>query len=584
MAKRIAVVDNTRLKDMQVKRHIQSLCPVNRAGKECIYFEGDRLRIDEALCIGCGICVNAAPNAISIVNLPSELDKDPIHRYGENSFALFNLPVPVKGQSVGILGVNGIGKSTALEIVAGVLKPNLGKPGKEATLQELREYFKGSEIQRHFELLETGDVVPSYKPQSVESIPKRFSGTARELLLRVAGKEEAERLAQEFELSAFFDRDIANISGGELQRLAIAAASAKNANLFIFDEPSSFLDIIQRVKIARKIRSLASDDTSVIAVEHDLIMLDYISDLVHVMYGKEGVFGVVSQPKSARVGINAYFEGYLKEENVRFRDAKLTFLPKQPHLSTESEPLVSWKGVRKSFGDFSLEAEKGEVPKGKVVGVLGENGIGKTTFVKILAGVVRPDKGEIEAAEGLSVSYKPQYLSPSEENVAVVLADALSKHNTLVVRPLGLEPLLAQKLSELSGGELQRVAIAACLGRDASLYLLDEPSAYLDAEQRLRVAKTLRDFAEHKHVSVLVVDHDLLFVDYLAEALLVFQGTPSVRGSVSGPLSMQEGMNLFLSGLGITLRRDMQTRRPRINKEGSRKDREQKESGNLYYA
>jgi len=106
MAKRIAVVDNTKLKEMDKKLYIQSLCPVNRTGKECIYFEGPKLYINESLCIGCGICINPAPDAIKIINLPEALDKKPIHRYGQNEFALYNLPIPVFGKVVGILGIN----------------------------------------------------------------------------------------------------------------------------------------------------------------------------------------------------------------------------------------------------------------------------------------------------------------------------------------------------------------------------------------------------------------------------------------------------------------------------------------------
>lgn len=101
---RLAIVDNNKLKDMALKKHIQSLCPVNRTGSDCMYFEGSKLLIDEALCIGCGICTKPALEAIHIVNLPEELKKEPVHRYGKNGFALYSLPIPINGKVVGIVG------------------------------------------------------------------------------------------------------------------------------------------------------------------------------------------------------------------------------------------------------------------------------------------------------------------------------------------------------------------------------------------------------------------------------------------------------------------------------------------------
>jgi ATP-binding cassette, sub-family E, member 1 len=152
------------------------------------------------------------------------------------------------------------------------------------------------------------------------------------------------------------------------------------------------------------------------------------------------------------------------------------------------------------------------------------------------------------------------------------------------VKPLGLTPLLTKKLNELSGGELQRVAIARALSQKADLVLLDEPSAYLDVEQRLIVSKIIRGIAEMKALSVLVVDHDLVFLDYLSNRLLVFDGKPAVHGTANGPFSMEEGMNRLLKDVGITLRRELESGRPRINKPGSQKDSEQKRSGKYYYA
>ncbi|MBW2965131.1 ribosome biogenesis/translation initiation ATPase RLI [Candidatus Woesearchaeota archaeon] len=561
------------------------VCPINRKGEACIQEDPvhHKARIDEALCIGCGICPNRCPfQAIDIINLPEELTQDPIHRYGENGFALYSLPTPVFGKVVGVLGVNGIGKSTAIKIVAGVLKPNLGRvDGGEAGFSELVTFFKGTEAQTFFEKIRDGAIKVAYKPQSVDGIPKQFKGSVRALLEKTDQRGAFNEMVSALELDKILDNDVSSISGGELQRVAIAATVMKDANLYIFDEPTSYLDIKQRIKVSKFIRGLANPETAVLVIEHDLIILDYITDMVHIMYGREGAYGVVSQPKTTRVGINVFLEGYLKEENVRFRDYKIQFAAKPPIQSAGKEVQVSWEGVKAKLGRFSLSAESGSVSKNDVVGVLGENGIGKTSFVKILAGVTKQDSGKIDGK--VVVSYKPQYLEASDDIVMTVLGEGLEKYDAMIMRPLNIPPLALKKLTELSGGELQRVSIAHCLSKKANVYLMDEPSAGLDVEQRIRVSKVIADVMEKRGTSALVVDHDLLFVDYLSKKLMVFEGEPAVHGSAVGPYDMQEGMNHFLKGLEMTLRRDEESLRPRVNKPGSQKDREQRSANKLYY-
>ncbi len=582
--KRIAVVDNEKLKDKQKNAYIRSLCPVNRRGIECIIIEPDgKLRIDENTCIGCGICVKAAPEAIKVINLPEILDRRPIHRYGENKFALFSLPTPMFGKVVGVLGINGIGKSSAISILGGLVKPNFGDFNKKGSdYKEVIDFFKGTETQLFFEKMHKGQIKASYKPQHVDLISKTKKGKVRDLLKKIDEKGKMEDVAKELEIEEILDNNIEDISGGELQRVAIAATVLKKANLYIFDEPTSYLDIKQRINASRFIRNLSDENTSVIVVEHDLIIFDYMTDLAHIMYGSEGVYGNVSGLKPTKNAINVYLEGYLKEENIRFRDKKVKFEPRKEWSKKQREELVSWKGVKKKLGNFLLNAEEGRIDKGDVIGILGENGIGKTTFVKMLAGAIKKDAGELN--ESIKVSYKPQYLESNDELVMAALKDAIKKYTNQIINPLNIMPLFEKKLNELSGGELQRVAIAYCLGKDADLYLLDEPSAYLDVEQRLVISKIIRGFMEISGKSALVVDHDLLFLDYLSDKLMVFDGVPAKNGIVKGPFSMEDGMNMFLGKLGITLRRDKDSNMARVNKLDSKLDREQKERGKYYYS
>jgi ATP-binding cassette, sub-family E, member 1 len=560
------------------------LCPINRTGYECINKgEDNKPIIDEKLCTGCGICQNRCPNeAISIINLPEELNTTPIHRYGKNGFALYSLPSPVFGKVTGIVGKNGIGKSTAIKIFAGIIKPNLGEEDKESNINELIQFFKGTEKQKFFEKLKEGKINISYKPQSVELIPKQIKGKVKDLLIKVDEKNQFEEVTNKLELNNFLDREISQISGGELQRVAIAATVLKKANLYIFDEPTSYLDIKQRLIVSRFIKDLADEETSVIVIEHDIVALDYMADIINIMYGKEDAYGIVSHPRTAKEGINVFLEGNLKEENIRFRDYKIKFEIKAPILKKKENILTSWSNLEKNYSNFSIKSNNGEIYREEIIGVVGENGIGKTTFMKILSGNEKLNQGEIN--QNIKISYKPQYIdNNSDEFIANYLSNALAKHEKDLIVPLELKGLLTRKLNEISGGQLQRVAIAKALSEECDVVLLDEPSAYLDIEQRLALSKIISNIVYTKNISVVVVDHDLVFIDSLSNRIIFFDGIPAIEGIANSPINIEDGMNKLLKKVSITLRREIHSGRPRINKFDSTKDKEQKKSGKYYY-
>ncbi|MBI5393139.1 ribosome biogenesis/translation initiation ATPase RLI [Candidatus Woesearchaeota archaeon] len=581
---RIAIVRRDRCSPQACGNYLCiRVCPVNKQGADCIVKGLDtKAQIIEETCIGCNICVVKCPfDAISIINLPEQLDNSPIHRFGTNKYALYSLPTPIFGKVVGIVGMNGIGKSTAIKILAGLLQPNLGET-TAVDYKRIIDFFKGTETQAFFEKVKQDKIKISYKPQHVDLIPKTTSGKVIDLLKKVDEKNQTEKIAELLDIQSILQHDIKQISGGELQRVAIAACVLRRANLYVFDEPTSYLDINQRLQIARFIKDLANEDTAVIVIEHDLIALDYMADVVHIMYGKEGCYGIVSQPKAAKAGLNTYLEGFLKEENMRFRELPIKFEIKAPFSTARKQCLTSWNNFDKQLDKFKLSVNAGEIYKQEIIGILGQNGIGKTTFVKILAGIMEPDDAKIDLK--MKVSYKPQYIeNNSEELVINILHQAIAKYSNEIIKPLELEPLFTKQINQLSGGELQRVAIAECLARDATLFLLDEPSAYLDVEQRLSLSKIMRNLVETKAITLLVVDHDLLFLDYLSDRLLVFTGAPSFAGTSQGPFAMEQGMNTLLKEVNITLRRDEFSGRPRINKPGSQLDREQKQTGKYYY-
>lgn len=587
---RVAVLDSDRCKVKKCDKACVNFCPMVRSRLEAIKIEDNKAVISEVLCSGCGICVKKCPfKAISIVNLPDELDKDCSHRFGPNSFKLFRLPTPSPGTVLGLLGQNGIGKTTTLKVLSGEFKPNLGRFEKPPEWGEILQFYRGSTLQEYFQKVSESKLKISHKPQYVDKIPKAVSGKVSDLLVKVDERKCIDKLAEDLELHKIWERPLEVLSGGELQRVAMAAALSREADVYLFDEPSSYLDVKQRLQVAKAIRSLKEQQKTIIVAEHDLAIIDYLSDQICVFYGDAGVYGVVSHVHGVRTGINIYLQGFIPDENIMFRREAIIFHEKPPAINSGAgEILLSWLRIEKTFKEFKLVAEPGEIRRGEIIGILGPNGIGKTTFVKILAGLEEADKKQ-KFGE-LMVSYKPQYIAPEYEGTVQELLMDIAKdaftsswYKTEILGPLKLNLLLDRRVMELSGGELQKVAIAACLSRKADLLLLDEPSAYLDVEERLNMARTIRRVIESRNVPAFVVEHDVVTQDFVADRLMIFSGEPGLNGIANSPTSLRKGMNSFLKEMNVTFRRDSVTRRPRVNKENSKMDIFQKDLGEYYY-
>lgn len=253
-----------------------------------------------------------------------------------------------------------------------------------------------------------------------------------------------------------------------------------------------------------------------------------------------------------------------------------------------------YPAMTKTLGKFSMAVQEGHFSDSEILVLLGENGTGKTTFIRMLAGNLEPD-GDTELPV-LNISYKPQKISPKFQNhVRHLLHDKIRDayvHPQFiadVMKPMKIEEIMDQEVQNLSGGELQRVALVLCLGKPADVYLIDEPSAYLDSEQRLVAAKVIKRFVVKNKIFLLlylisylmnryilhakktgfVVEHDFIMATYLADRVIVIEGEPSVNTVAYSPQSLLNGMNRFLELLGITFRRDPNNFRPRINKNNS---------------
>ncbi len=583
---RIAVLIEEKCQSDRCGYECINYCPMVRMGDETIVKTEDAVKISEELCEGCGICVDKCPfDAIKMINLPEELDSDMIHQFGENSFRLYRLPLPEKGLVTGLLGANGIGKTTAIRLLSGEITPNLGNFEEDASWDRVVEKYSGTALGDYFKALSAGEIETALKPQYVDKIPAHYSGKVEDLLSRIG--DDYERWVEALEIESTLDSKVTNLSGGELQRVAIAATTTKDADVYFYDEPSSYLDIRQRLKVAEVIKE-KSKDSRVMVIEHDLAVLDFLANNVHLLYGSKGAYGVVTHPKGVRVAINSYLKGFIDEENIRFRDTEIEFEERSPKSDWHSKPIIEYDDLVKEWDSFRLETEKGEIPEGEVIGIVGPNATGKTTFVKMLADVIEPTEGEIK--KDITVSYKPQYIKPDYEGRVIDLYrteinDRLDEgfFRSNVLDPLDIEDLFEREVPNLSGGELQRAVLALSLGRDADLYLIDEPSAYLDAGRRMTAAKVIRRYMEKSDKGGMIVDHDVYFVDYVSDLIMNFSGEPGVRGKGEGPYDMRKGMNNFLREVGITFRRDADTYRPRVNKRDSRLDRKQKSKGEYYY-
>ncbi|KAI9193680.1 P-loop containing nucleoside triphosphate hydrolase protein, partial [Polychytrium aggregatum] len=495
---------------------------------------------------------------------------------------------------LGLVGTNGIGKSTALKILAGKLKPNLGKFDNPPDWEDILKYFRGSELQNFFTKILEDNLKASaiIKPQYVDNIPRAVKGQVDAILTQKMERNNKQELIDQLDLGNVLNRDIENLSGGELQRFAIAVVCVQAGDMYVimFDEPSSYLDVKQRLNAARVIRSLLTPTSYVIVVEHDLSVLDYLSDFICVLYGMPSAYGVVTLPFSVREGINIFLDGKIPTENLRFRDESLQFRLAETADEAVVEKMRRFRypAMEKRLGDFSLSIEAGGFTDSEIIVMMGQNGTGKTTFIRMLAGGLSADG--TEQPPELNVSYKPQKIAPKfEGTVRMLLLKKIKsafmhpQFQTDVVKPLNIENIIDQQVMNLSGGELQRVAIVLCLGTPADIYLIDEPSAYLDSEQRIIAAKVIKKFIFHSKKTAFIVEHDFIMATYLADRVIVYSGTPSVEAVAHKPEPLLTGVNRFLESLQVTFRRDPTNFRPRINKADSMKDKEQKLNGNYFF-
>ncbi len=617
--KKVFLVDYTRCSHATCGRPCITKCPLYISSKKPkknqpkievpIRYKqsADAIIIISEYCIKCGICANVCPmKAIYTKNLLEEdTSRTPVHEYESDSetrgFRLYGLPTLVPGRVTGICGPNGIGKTTVFNLLSGHLDPNFGNAGVDGLdWNAFKDVIKENEMRQHFTGIHDRVKNVAYKEQVLQVLFERYRGkNVLSILAENKSVDDAtfSDVLDHLDIHAISTRELDECSGGELQRFAIANVLVSRGDIYLFDEPCTFLDVKKRISLAdlleTRARGSSTDGESpVLVVEHDLTVLDYLSDVIQIFYGVPHQFGVITGVQTNKAGINAYLDGYLKTENVQFRENQIRFRKTAGARSWDTARVFfSYGHLAKSFKSFTLDVQPGVIHESEIVCAVGENGLGKSTFAKMLAGVIEPDDGRDMPGTTPHVAYKPQYITREYSGtVKEFIIDRSGNYDFSeailkpLYRPLGVDRLFDKQVSELSGGELQRAFITACLATRANLFILDEPSAYLDVEERLHVSSVIRSATKGLKAATICIEHDLQIADALADRMLIFKGEPGVRGEAVGPLDKREGMNMFLKILDITFRRDDETGRARINKKGSQLDTFQRAEGEYFYS
>lgn len=611
---RIAIVDQAKCKPNKCKKECISFCPPQSGGKEVIKIvdiedmglakqpvvkSNDKKKIAqivESQCIGCNICVRKCPfDAIKIVNLPSENKNDIVHRYLPNGFRLYKLPILKTNSIIGILGENGVGKTTLINILSKQIIPNF-EQGEQPDTKKILSKFRGTVFFDYLKDLYSNNLTISIKSQKIKD--QMLNTTVRNYFLtHKINLENYSDILTDLEITHLLDNSMTNLSGGELQRVLCCKTICSNADVYVFDEPSNYLDIKQRLAVTKLIRKLSDPKKYVIVIDHDLSMLDYMADEIFIIYGKPGAFGIVSNPMTTLNGINVYLDGYIPGENVRFRPDEFNLkttqeLDASTHILSKSNP-IKYLGGTVEYPNYKLNIPDAEISLTDGINViLGPNGTGKTTFIKYLAKTL-----------DIGISYKEQTLSIEKyknknngeyPSVNELLYQQIQSSYTdqkfisEVVRPLDIGDIQDRKINELSGGELQRVLVILCLGTPASIYLIDEPSANLDIEKRICMIKVIKRHILNNHKCGFIIEHDIMmavsFAQEVTSKILLVESNivDGVKQStVSDYMNFADGINNFLNTLNITMRLSGHNR-PRINKNNSQLDKEQRELGKYY--
>jgi len=469
------------------------------------------------------------PAGMELAPVPVELDQVSYQYPGSNAWAIAQVSLSVQPRSfLAVVGPNGSGKSTLVRLVAGRLSPTLG------TVRRSGDPGLGvpGGTSMVFQRPESQVLGVRARDDVVWGLPASPRPDVGALLSRVG-------------LAGFEERETSGLSGGELQRLAIAACLARQPRLLISDEATAMIDGPGRVEVVALLESLAAAGITVIHVTHRETEAAKADSTILMLAGR-----VVPPSAAGSQGES----GAVDPRPAREQPSASLMRPDEPEWSRQ--PRRSFLRVRElgyvyanrtPWARRALEGVDLDLRRGEGIVVTGDNGSGKSTLAWILAGLLVPTEGEVliegrpvvagTGAVGISFQHaRLQLIRPT------VLADvsygADKDRATAALRSVGLDPVTMgpRRVDELSGGEQRRVALAGLLVRDPLLLVLDEPYAGLDDEARAGLAAVLARLRDEREMATVVVSHDLDNADMLGDRLITLEAGQVVgeRNPLSG--------------------------------------------------
>ncbi len=487
------------------------------------------------------------------------------------------------GAKIGMVGPNGAGKSTILKIMAGLDQPSNGEarlaPG--ATVGILLQEPPLNEEKTVLGNVEEGAGLIKAKLDRYNDISAEMADPDANydaLLAEMGQLQEDIDHADAWDLDSQLeqamdalrcppgDSPVVNLSGGERRRVALCKLLLQKPDLLLLDEPTNHLDAESVLWLEQHLEGYAG---AVIAVTHDRYFLDNVAQWIAEvdrgrLYPYEGNYSTYLEKKSERLTIQGkkdaklakrlktelewvrsnakgrqvkskarlarYEEMAAEAERTRKLDFDELQIPPGPRLGST---VIEVKDLKKGFGDRVLiEGLSFSLPRNGIVGVIGPNGVGKSTLFKTIVGFEQPDAGEVKIGETVKISYVDQGregLDP-KKNLWEIVSDGLDHMKVgnveipsrAYVSQFGFKGPDQQKLSGvLSGGERNRLNLALTLKQGGNLLLLDEPTNDLDVETLGSLENALLDFPG----CAVVITHDRWFLDRIATHILAFEGT-----------------------------------------------------------
>ncbi len=513
------------------------------------------------------------------------------------------------GAKIGIIGLNGSGKSSLLNIIAGVDKSFLGEvvfsPGYSVGLLEQEPKLDETKTVR--QIVEEGvqevvDLLKEYEevnnkfmePMSDDEMNKLIErqGHLTELLDHHDAWELDTKLERAMDALRCPEVDtlISVCSGGERRRVALCRLLLQAPDILLLDEPTNHLDAesVEWLEV-----HLKQYKGTVIAVTHDRYFLDNVAGWILELDRGEGIpwkgnysswleqktkrlemeekteskrrktlehelEWVRMAPKARHAKGKARLNAYEKmlDEDVKQKEERLEiFIPNGPRLGSN---VIEAQGVSKAFGDKILfEDLNFALPPGGIVGVIGPNGAGKTTLFRLIMGLEKPDKGEFKVGETVKVGYIDQAhtdIDPeksvweviSEGNEQLQMGGRLINSRAYVSRFNFGGADQGKKTAVLSGGERNRLHLALTLKSEANVLLLDEPTNDIDVNTLRALEEGLEDFAG----CAVIISHDRWFLDRVATHILAFEGNSQVYYFEGGYTEYEENRRKRLGDEG----------------------------------